>query len=185
MLRSLPPAITSNVIPPGKAGQGQEGSRLHLLHLQANPLGCPREKEPPERRKLWQMEEKGEGRRSRKVNGRRPDGAPELAECRQGQRGRRLKRTQTVSEEEEEKTCPMGVEGSAAINHRTGFSAFLLVKGQARKRAQAASELIKARRPWMSSHQAVSGLITLCVLGGCLWLPPQCFHQSQLATMQA
>lgn len=115
------------------------------------------------------MEEKGEGRRSRKVNGRSPDGAPELAECRQGQRGRRLKRTQTVSEEEEEeekKTCPMGVEGSAAINHRTGFSAFLLVKGQARKRAPAASELIKARRPWMSSHQAVSGLITLCVLGG-------------------
>lgn len=115
------------------------------------------------------MEEKGEGRRSRKVNGRSPDGAPELAECRQGQRGRRLKRTQTVSEEEEEeekKTCPMGVEGSAAINHRTGFSAFLLVKGQARKRAPAASELIKARRPWMSSHQAVSGLITLSVLGG-------------------
>lgn len=46
----------------------------------------------------------------------------------------------------------MGVEGSAAINHRTGFSAFLLVKGQARKRAQAARELIKARRRGMSGH---------------------------------
>lgn len=81
----------------------------------------------------------------------------------------------------------MGVEGSAAINHRTGFSAFLLVKGQARKRAQAARELIKARRRGMSGHQAVSGLVTLHGPGGWLWLPPQhfrSFHQSQLATTQ-
>jgi len=60
----------------------------------------------------------------------------------------------------------MGVEGSAAINHRTGFSAFLLVKGQARKRAQAASELIKARQPWTSGRRALSAPITVCGLGG-------------------
>lgn len=81
----------------------------------------------------------------------RPDCAPELAERRQGRRGWRLKCTQTVSEEEEE-AWPMGVEGSAVINHRTGFSAFLLVKGQARKRAQAVRELIKARQLWTSGH---------------------------------
>lgn len=100
----------------------------------------------------------------------RPLGAPEPAEHRQGQRGWRLKCTQTVREEEEEETCPMGVEGSAAINHRTGFSAFLLVKGQARKRAQAASKLIKESWPWTSDSQAVtgllSGLIMFCGLGG-------------------
>lgn len=63
----------------------------------------------------------------------------------------------------------MGVEGSAAINHRTGFSAFLLVKGQARKRAQAASKLIKKSWLWTSDCQAVtgvlSGLIRLSGLG--------------------
>lgn len=93
----------------------------------------------------------------------RPDGAPELAEHRQGRRGWRLKCTEAASEEE---TCPMGVEGSSAINHRTGFSAFLLVKGQARKREQAAREPIKARRLWTSGCQAVSGLVTLCRLKG-------------------
>lgn len=65
----------------------------------------------------------------------RPDSTPEMAERRQGRRGWKLKCTHTVSEEEEE-TCPMGVEGSTAINHRTGFSAFLLVKGQARKKGK-------------------------------------------------
>lgn len=69
MLLSLPPAITSKCYPSGQ-GQGQEGSCLHLLHLWPNLLGCPREKEPPESQKLLQTEEKGEGRRSRKVNGR-------------------------------------------------------------------------------------------------------------------
>lgn len=63
----------------------------------------------------------------------------------------------------------MGVEGSAAINHRTGFSAFLLVKGQARKRAQAASKLIKESWLWKSNCQPVtgvlSGLIMLSRLG--------------------
>lgn len=108
---------------------------------------------------------------------RRPDGAPEPAERRQGERDWRLKCTQTVSEEEEEETCPMGVEGSAAINHRTGFSAFLLVKGQARKRAQAASELIKASGPWTSGHQAVSGLVTLCGLGGLALAAPAALQE--------
>lgn len=63
----------------------------------------------------------------------------------------------------------MGVEGSAATNHRTGFSTFLLGKGQTRKRAKAASKLIKESWLWTSDCQAVtallSGLITLCGLG--------------------
>lgn len=66
--------------------------------------------------------------------------------------------------EEEEETCPMGVEGSAAINHRTGFSAFLLVKGQARKRAQAASKLIKESWLWTRDCQAVTGLLSGLVM---------------------
>lgn len=69
--------------------------------------------------------------------------------------------------EEEEQSCPMGVEGSAAINHRTGFSAFLVVKGQARKRAQAVSKLIKESWLWTSDCQAVTGLLSgLIMLGG-------------------
>lgn len=88
-----------------------------------------------------------------------------------GGRGWRLKCTQTVREAQaEQETCPMGVEGSAATNHRTGFSTFLLVKGQTRKRVKAASKLIKESWLWTSDCQAVtgllSGLVMLCGLRG-------------------
>lgn len=160
-----------------RAGQGQEGGCLHPLHLWANPLGCPRKKETPDSQQLLQTEEKGEAVRLTEGS-RRPDGAPESAGRRRGRRGWRLKCSQAVSEEE--KTCPMGVEGSAAINHRTGFSAFLLEKGQARKSASS-KRADKGEVALQSGQQAMSGLVMLCGP----WLPPhhfRSFHQSQLAT---
>lgn len=73
---------------------------------------------------------------------------------------KRPKCTQAGREEEEEAAEPMGVEGSAAINHRTGFSAFLLGRGLARKRTPVAEELIKDKVTW--DEAAV--LVTVCGL---------------------
>lgn len=54
----------------------------------------------------------------------------------------------------------MGVEGSAVINHRTGFSAFLLGRGLARKRTPVARQLIKDKVTW----DKAAVLATLCGL---------------------
>lgn len=98
MLLSFPPAITLEWYP---SRQGQEGSFLHLIHLQANPLCYPGEKEPPERQALAEGKEKGKRSLRLRLMERvqRPVGAPEPAEHRQGQRGWRLKSTQPVPEE--------------------------------------------------------------------------------------
>lgn len=95
MLRSFPPAITLEWYP---SRQGQEGSCLHLMHLQANPLRYPGEKEPPERQALAEGKEKGKRSLRLRLMKRvqRSIGVPELAEHRQGQRGWRLKCTQTA-----------------------------------------------------------------------------------------
>lgn len=72
------------------------------MHLQAKPLRYPGEKEPPERQALADRGKRGRQEKSKvKVMERvqRPVGAPEPAEHRQGQRGWRLKCTQTVREE--------------------------------------------------------------------------------------
>lgn len=50
MLRSFPPAISSEWYPSRQGRTGPGGQ--HLMHLQANPLRYPGEKEPPERQAL-------------------------------------------------------------------------------------------------------------------------------------
>lgn len=87
-----------------QAGQDRARRAAACTLCTCRPSHCViQERRSHQRDKLWQTEGKEEGKRSLRLRSmervQRPVGAPEPAEHRQGQRGWRLKCTQTVREE--------------------------------------------------------------------------------------